>query len=83
MQVDEENASDASEKSKTGQVTPEKKPAIDHKKDGESISTTSGPSNSKTDGKAEIKEEEDQESDHEDPHSEYFFFFFKDLCVSI
>ncbi|XP_025985884.1 lysine-specific histone demethylase 1A [Solenopsis invicta] len=61
-QMEDENASDTSEKSKTGLVTPEKKTSMEVKKESES--TASVPSVSKT----EVKEEDDQDSDHEDPH---------------
>lgn len=63
-QIDDENTSDNSEKSKTGQVTPEKKTAGEtNKKDTEAAS------NAPSASKGETKEEEDQDSDHEDPHS--------------
>lgn len=63
-QLEDENASDTSEKSKTGLVTPEKKVTAEVKKESESAAPTPIPSASKT----EIKEEDDQDSDHEDPH---------------
>lgn len=68
-QLEDENASDASEKSKTGQGTPEKKVVAESKKETEPVSTpTSAPSASKVD----LKEDEDQDSDHEDPHGTCF-----------
>ncbi|XP_018393444.1 PREDICTED: lysine-specific histone demethylase 1A [Cyphomyrmex costatus] len=63
-QLEDENASDTSEKSKTGLVTPEKKASIEVKKESESTVPAPVPSVSKT----EVKEEDDQDSDHEDPH---------------
>ncbi|KAL6267921.1 hypothetical protein P5V15_000989 [Pogonomyrmex californicus] len=63
-QMEDENASDTSEKSKTGLVTPEKKAPIEVKKESESTVPAPVPSASKT----EVKEEDDQDSDHEDPH---------------
>jgi len=63
-QLEDENASDTSEKSKTGLVTPEKKVPTEMKKEAESTAPASVPSASKT----EVKEDEDQDSDHEDPH---------------
>lgn len=63
-QLEDENASDTSEKSKTGLVTPEKKIPVETKKEPES--TVPAPTSSAT--KTEIKEEDDQDSDHEDPH---------------
>lgn len=63
-QLEDENASDTSEKSKTGLVTPEKKIISDIKKESDpvlSVPASSAP-------KVEVKEEEDQDSDHEDPH---------------
>ena len=63
-QLEDENASDASEKSKTGLGTPEKKGLIEIKKDSESVATAHPPMASKN----EAKEDEDQDSDHEDPH---------------
>ncbi|XP_024870658.1 lysine-specific histone demethylase 1A [Temnothorax curvispinosus] len=63
-QLEDENASDTSEKSKTGLVTPEKKAPLEAKKESESTVPAPVPSASK----AEIKEDDDQESDHEDPH---------------
>lgn len=63
-QLEDENASDTSEKSKTGLVTPEKKVSTEMKKELESTVSASIPSVSKS----EVKEEDDQESDHEDPH---------------
>lgn len=63
-QLEDENASDTSEKSKTGLVTPEKKVPTEMKKESESTVLASAPSVSKS----EVKEEDDQDSDHEDPH---------------
>ncbi|XP_068967921.1 lysine-specific histone demethylase 1A [Bombus flavifrons] len=65
-QMEDENASDTSEKSKPGLVTPEKKAVPEVKKDtdtsiSQSVSTSSAP-------KIEVKDEDDQDSDHEDPH---------------
>ncbi|KAG7205312.1 hypothetical protein KM043_007316 [Ampulex compressa] len=63
-QLEDENASDTSEKSKTGLVTPEKKTMSELKKDSEpvlSVPPSAAP-------KLEVKEEDDQDSDHEDPH---------------
>lgn len=65
-QMEDENASDTSEKSKPGLVTPEKKAVTEVKKDtdtsiSQSVSTSSAP-------KIEVKDEDDQDSDHEDPH---------------
>jgi len=59
-QLEDENASDTSDKSKTGLVTPEKK---------ESDSTVPAPVPSAS--KTEVKEEDEQDSDHEDPHGEF------------
>lgn len=64
-QLEDENASDTSEKSKPGLVTPEKKTSVEVKKDE---STVSAPSASKS----ECKEEDDQDSDHEDPHGKFY-----------
>lgn len=58
-QIDDENASDTSEKSKTGMGTPEKKVLPEPRKETSEASTAP---------KVETKEEDDQESDHEDPH---------------
>ncbi|XP_048512486.1 lysine-specific histone demethylase 1A isoform X2 [Athalia rosae] len=58
-QIDDENASDTSDKSKTGQGTPEKKVIAEPKKETLEPSTAL---------KVEAKEEDDQDSDHEDPH---------------
>ncbi|XP_046616463.1 lysine-specific histone demethylase 1A [Neodiprion virginianus] len=58
-QIDDENASDTSEKSKTGLGTPEKKILPEPKK--ETSETSTAP-------KVEAKEEDEQDSDHEDPH---------------
>lgn len=66
-QLEDENASDTSEKSKTGLVTPEKKVPMEVKKEPESTIPAPVPSVSKT----EVKEEDDQDSDHEDPHGEF------------
>ncbi|XP_050446710.1 lysine-specific histone demethylase 1A [Cataglyphis hispanica] len=63
-QLEDENASDTSEKSKTGLVTPEKKVSTEVKKESES--TVPVPTASAS--KSEVKEEDDQDSDHEDPH---------------
>ncbi|XP_018049255.1 PREDICTED: lysine-specific histone demethylase 1A [Atta colombica] len=63
-QLEDENASDTSEKSKTGLVTPEKKVSIEIKKDSESTVPAPVPSVSKS----EVKDDDDQDSDHEDPH---------------
>ncbi|XP_012225603.1 lysine-specific histone demethylase 1A isoform X2 [Linepithema humile] len=63
-QLEDENTSDTSEKSKTGLVTPEKKVSTEVKKETESTVSAPTPSASKT----EVKEEDDQDSDHEDPH---------------
>ncbi|XP_011873166.1 PREDICTED: lysine-specific histone demethylase 1A [Vollenhovia emeryi] len=63
-QLEDENASDTSEKSKTGLVTPEKKAPMEVKKESESAVPAPVPSVSKT----EVKEEDDQDSGHEDPH---------------
>ncbi|XP_043481317.1 lysine-specific histone demethylase 1A [Leptopilina heterotoma] len=63
-QLDDENTSDTSEKSKTGLGTPEKKGLIETKKDPEPVATAPPP----IPAKSETKEEEDQDSDHEDPH---------------
>ncbi|XP_034183572.2 lysine-specific histone demethylase Su(var)3-3 [Osmia lignaria lignaria] len=65
-QLEDENASDTSEKSKPGLVTPEKKVVPEVKKESDtpvppSIPTSSAP-------KLEVKDEDDQDSDHEDPH---------------
>ena len=65
-QLEDENASDTSEKSKTGLVTPEKKVAPEVKKDIDSTVPPSAPASSAP--KVEVKEEDDQDSDHEDPH---------------
>ncbi|OXU27976.1 hypothetical protein TSAR_012260 [Trichomalopsis sarcophagae] len=63
FQIDEENTSDNSEKSKTGQGTPEKKSVAETKKEIDaSINATASAS------KVEAKDEEEQDSDHEDPH---------------
>jgi len=66
-QLEDENASDTSEKSKTGLVTPEKKVSIETKKESDSAVPAPVPSASKT----EVKEEDEQDSDHEDPHGEF------------
>ncbi|XP_046742852.1 lysine-specific histone demethylase 1A isoform X2 [Diprion similis] len=58
-QIDDENASDTSEKSKTGLGTPEKKILPEPKKETSEASTAP---------KVEAKEEDEQDSDHEDPH---------------
>lgn len=71
-QLEEENASDTSEKSKTGLGTPEKKGLIEPKKDSEPVATAPPPITSKN----ETKEEEDQDSDHEDPHGMKKTFIF-------
>lgn len=63
-QLEDENASDTSEKSKTGLITPEKKVSTEVKKESEP--TVAAPIASAS--KSEIKEEDDQDSDHEDPH---------------
>lgn len=63
-QLEDENASDTSEKSKTGLVTPEKKVSTEVKKESESTVPAPVPSASKS----EVKEEDEQDSDHEDPH---------------
>ncbi|XP_072753351.1 lysine-specific histone demethylase 1A [Anoplolepis gracilipes] len=63
-QLEDENASDTSEKSKTGLVTPEKKVSTEMKKESESTVPVPVASASKS----EVKEEDDQDSDHEDPH---------------
>ncbi|XP_076176894.1 lysine-specific histone demethylase Su(var)3-3 [Ptiloglossa arizonensis] len=65
-QLEDENASDTSEKSKTGLVTPEKKVVPEIKKDSETTVPQSVPTSSAI--KMEVKEEDDQDSDHEDPH---------------
>ena len=67
-QLEDENASDTSEKSKTGLVTPEKKVSIEIKKDSESTVPAPVPSVSKS----EVKDDDDQDSDHEDPHGEFY-----------
>lgn len=67
-QLEDENASDTSEKSKTGLVTPEKKAPMEVKKEPESTVPVPVPSASK----AEIKEEDDRDSDHEDPHGKFY-----------
>ena len=67
-QLEDENASDTSEKSKTGLATPEKKILVEPPpKVVESLALPSTASASST-GKTEPKEEEEQDSDHEDPH---------------
>ena len=73
-QIEDENASDNSEKSKTGQATPEKKPVAETKKESDSLNV-SAPSASKV----EAKEEENRESDHEDPHGTVVFI--KSYCT--
>ncbi|XP_011297565.1 lysine-specific histone demethylase 1A [Fopius arisanus] len=63
-QLEDENTSDTSEKSKTGLGTPEKKMLNEQVKVSElpaPIAATSAPKN-------EVKEEDEQDSDHEDPH---------------
>ncbi|CAL7943230.1 unnamed protein product [Xylocopa violacea] len=65
-QLEDENASDTSEKSKPGLVTPEKKVVPEVKKDSDSSIPQSVPTSSAP--KIEVKEEDDQDSDHEDPH---------------
>lgn len=65
-QLDDENASDTSEKSKPGLVTPEKKPVVDVKKETDTSAPSSTPTSSIP--KVEPKDEDDQDSDHEDPH---------------
>lgn len=70
-QLEDENASDTSEKSKTGLVTPEKKVVPEIKKDSETTVPQSVPTSSAI--KMEVKEEDDQDSDHEDPHGKRIF----------
>ncbi|XP_076247556.1 lysine-specific histone demethylase Su(var)3-3 isoform X2 [Calliopsis andreniformis] len=65
-QLEDENASDTSEKSKTGLVTPEKKVTPEVKKESDTALPQSTPAS--TAPKIEVKEEDDQDSDHEDPH---------------
>ncbi|XP_033326028.2 lysine-specific histone demethylase Su(var)3-3 isoform X1 [Megalopta genalis] len=65
-QLEDENASDTSEKSKTGLVTPEKKPVPEVKKESEIPIPQAAPTSSAA--KLEVKEEDEQDSDHEDPH---------------
>ncbi|XP_043266805.1 lysine-specific histone demethylase 1A [Venturia canescens] len=66
-QLEDENASDTSEKSKTGVGTPEKKILAEPQKIVEvAPPPTAMPTSSGT--KPEPKEEEEQDSDHEDPH---------------
>lgn len=77
-QIDDENTSDTSEKSKTGLGTPEKKILPEPKKD--TIEPSTAP-------KVEAKEEEDQDSDHEDPHGNQTLetnlrFVRKKICTS-
>ncbi|XP_012272310.1 lysine-specific histone demethylase 1A [Orussus abietinus] len=63
-QLEDENTSDTSEKSKTGLATPEKKSLAEPKKEPEAV--PAAPSSNAP--KVETKEEEEQDSDHEDPH---------------
>nr|XP_012148894.1 PREDICTED: lysine-specific histone demethylase 1A isoform X3 [Megachile rotundata] len=65
-QLEDENASDTSEKSKPGLVTPEKKVVPEVKKESETAIPQSVPTSSVP--KLEVKDEDDQDSDHEDPH---------------
>lgn len=62
--MEDENASDTSEKSKTGLGTPEKKVLPEPQK----IVEAPVPVPAATAQKVEVKEEEEQDSDHEDPH---------------
>ncbi|PBC31381.1 Lysine-specific histone demethylase [Apis cerana cerana] len=65
-QLEDENASDTSEKSKPGLVTPEKKVVPEVKKESDTSISQSVPTSSAP--RIEVKEEDDQDSDHEDPH---------------
>lgn len=78
-QLDDENASDTSEKSKTGLGTPEKKGLIETKKDPEPVATAPPPAPAKI----ETKEEEEQDSDHEDPHGKYYKKFIFKLQIKL
>lgn len=64
-QLEDENTSDTSEKSKPSILTPEKKVVIEAKKETEPI-PPAAPTVSTS--KVEVKDEDDQDSDHEDPH---------------
>ena len=70
-QLEDENASDTSEKSKPGLVTPEKKVVPEVKKESDTSISQSVPTSSAP--RIEVKEEDDQDSDHEDPHGKYLF----------
>ncbi|KAK0082999.1 hypothetical protein PV325_009529 [Microctonus aethiopoides] len=63
-QIEDENASDTSEKSKTGVATPEKKILIEPQK----IEVPAPVPTTQSTPNVEPKDEEDQDSDHEDPH---------------
>lgn len=63
-QLEDENASDTSEKSKTGLGTPEKKLANEQAKASDAPAATAATSAPKS----EVKDEDEQDSDHEDPH---------------
>ncbi|XP_034936968.1 lysine-specific histone demethylase 1A [Chelonus insularis] len=63
-QIEDENTSDTSEKSKTGLGTPEKKNPSELQKNAD----VSAPPPVQSTPKLETKEEDDQDSDHEDPH---------------
>lgn len=63
-QIEDENASDTSDKSKTGVATPEKKILIEPQK----IEVPAPVPTTQSTPNVEPKDEEDQDSDHEDPH---------------
>ncbi|XP_053598133.1 lysine-specific histone demethylase 1A [Microplitis demolitor] len=66
-QVEDENASDTSEKSKTGLGTPEKKNLNETPKITEPIAApVAAPAQPAP--KVEVKDDDEQDSDHEDPH---------------
>lgn len=67
-QMEDENVSDTSEKSKANQNNSDKK---DSKKESDSGSSTPAPSGSKVETK-----EEEHHSDHEDPHSKIPFSIY-------
>lgn len=67
-QMEDENASDTSEKSKTGLGTPEKKGAGNDSKKEEASSSTPPASSSTSATKNDAKQEDGQDSDIEDPH---------------
>ncbi|XP_044593806.1 lysine-specific histone demethylase 1A [Cotesia glomerata] len=66
-QVEDENASDTSDKSKTGMGTPEKKSFNEAPKVAEPVPAPAAAPVQPA-PKVDVKDEEEQDSDHEDPH---------------